>query len=381
MENQALSIAFDAKRITHNRTGLGNYGRTLVNNLATYYPNNKYLLYTPDEGKKLLRKQIVSCQQIEFRYSDSNVRISKAWWRSFGIVKDLKQSPPSLYHGLSAELPFGLRKAGIKSVLTVHDLIFIRHPEYYNKIDRMIYTFKYKMACQQADHIIAISEMTKRDIISYFHVPEKKIDVIYQGCDESFKKEATQFDKIRVKKQYQLPDCYILYVGSMEERKNLMLIVKAIKQMKNPIYLVAVGKRTPYADKVEDYVRENSLKPYVSILNEVPFMDLPALYQQAALFIYPSRIEGFGIPIIEAIHSKVPVIATIGSCLEEAGGPNSLYVSPDNAMELAETIERIVTDKTLRKKMVEVGKEYVSQFESQILTQKLMNIYKKVLVE
>jgi glycosyltransferase involved in cell wall biosynthesis len=244
----------------------------------------------------------------------------------------------------------------------------------------MIYTFKYKMACQQADHIIAISEMTKRDLISYFHVPEKKIDVVYQGCDESFKKEAMQFDKMRVKKQYHLPDSYVFYVGSMEERKNLMLIVKAMKQMENPIHLVAVGKRTPYTDKVENYVRKNGLKPYVSILNGVPFTDLPALYQQAALFIYPSRIEGFGIPIIEAIHSKVPVIAVIGSCLEEAGGPNSLYVSPDNAMELAETIERILTDRTLCNRMVEAGKEYVSQFEPQLLTQKLMNIYKKVLL-
>lgn len=146
-----------------------------------------------------------------------------------------------------------------------------------------------------------------------------------------------------IQKRYHIPSHYILYVGSIEERKNLLLIVRALQQLNKDIHLIAIGKRTPYTDIVEAYIKENNMQQQVSILSNVPFDDLPGFYQMADLFIYPSFFEGFGIPIIEALHSNVPVIAATGSCLEEAGGPDSLYVEPNDVNDLSEKIDWILS--------------------------------------
>lgn len=214
-----------------------------------------------------------------------------------------------LYHGLSNELPIGIHKTGIKSVVTIHDLIFLRYPEYYKPIDRKIYNFKFKYACHVADRIVAISECTKRDIMNFYQIPAEKIDVVYQGCDPQYSEIVSEQKKKQVKEIYQLPEKYILNVGSIETRKNLMLALEALKDIPADIHLVAVGKKTPYVDSLMEYANENGLNDHLHLIHNLPHSDLPAVYQQALMFVYPSRFEGFGIPIIEAMHSQLPVIA------------------------------------------------------------------------
>ena len=303
----------------------------------------------------------------------------KSVWRSYGIIKDLKKFSPDIFHGLSNELPIGLKKAGIQSVVTIHDLIFIRYPQFYKKIDRTIYNHKFRKACEQADRVIAISDMTRQDIIKTYHIPEEKIDVVYQGCAPLFLKQVSSEQKEKIRTKYNLPPCYILSVGSIEQRKNLLLIVRALRQLGKDIHLIAIGKRTPYTDIVETYIKENNMQQQVSILNNVPFEDLPGFYQMADLFIYPSFFEGFGIPIIEALHSNVPVIAATGSCLEEAGGPDSLYVEPNDVNDLSEKINWILSTPTQAELMKKAGKEYVKRFTDQQIANDLMNVYRNVL--
>ena len=254
-----MTIAYDAKRITHNATGLGNYGRMMIEALARFAPANRYLLYSPDPGRDDLRRRLPQMPQIEFRYPQRQRKgIGKAWWRTFDIRHELP-AEVSLFHGLAAELPFGLRKSGVRSVVTIHDLIFLRFPSYYKWIDRKIYTYKYRKACQQADRIIAISEATKRDIVAYFGIAPEKIDVVYQGCDESFKREVAEETQRAVREKYNLPERYILYVGSIERRKNLLLLVQAAARTAEPVHIVAIGKRTPYTTEVERYAAQNGL--------------------------------------------------------------------------------------------------------------------------
>lgn len=187
LDFRSLRIAFDAKRITHNATGLGNYGRTMVAMLARFAPQNRYDLYTPDPGRDELRRRLDGIPQLTFRYPRKPLHGPfKALWRSFGLSRELAPDT-ALFHGLSGELPSGLRKRGVRSVVTIHDLIFLRFPAYYKPVDRWIYTLKFRSACRRADRIIAISEATKRDVMHFFGIPEQKIDVIYQGCDERFK--------------------------------------------------------------------------------------------------------------------------------------------------------------------------------------------------
>jgi glycosyltransferase involved in cell wall biosynthesis len=268
---------------------------------------------------------------------------------------------------------------GLKCIVTIHDLIFLRYPEYYPAIDRKIYEYKFRKACITADIVVAVSECTKRDIVKFFDINPEKIKVVYQGCDKSFQTKADESVSEEARTTYNLPKEYILYVGSIESRKNLMLIVKAMKHIKSDLPLVAVGKSTPYADKVKRYIKENGLSDKVRILHNVSFKHLPSVYQMSSLFIYPSFFEGFGIPILEALYSGVPVIAATGSCLEEAGGPSSIYVNPTDEQSLATAIDSVLTDDVLRNKMIKDGLYYAQRFDQKKLSEDMMKLYESLL--
>ena len=148
-------IGFDAKRIVRNGTGLGSYGRTLVNDLAQRQ-DLVLRLYAPDKGRDDLRSQIVERPNVSFCYPhfSSSIHLPSSWWRMKGVVTDLQRDGVQLYHGLSGELPIGIRKSGIRSVVTIHDLIFLRHPEFYNWVDTKIYAWKFRQTLREADHIL-----------------------------------------------------------------------------------------------------------------------------------------------------------------------------------------------------------------------------------
>ena len=333
-----LTIGFDAKRIVRNSTGLGSYGRTLVRDLA-YLPEGLRLrLYAPDKGHDPLRSQVEGLPRISFCYPKAGAYLpfDKALWREHGIVKDLQKDKVQVFHGLSGELPWGIRKSGIRSVVTIHDLIFLRHPEFYPWIDGKIYAWKFRRTLKEADHIIAISECTKRDVLELGQVDPERVSVVYQSCAPRFTNEISPVEQEQMRLQYGLPKRFILNVGTIEQRKNVLLAVKALPDLPEDLSLVIIGRHTNYTNEVLDYVNTHDLSRRVFILHNVPDDHLPALYAQAEVFVYPSVYEGFGIPIIEAISSGLPVVACTGSCLEEAGGPDNLYV----ATNAPETIDR-----------------------------------------
>ncbi|MGL4853365.1 MAG: glycosyltransferase family 4 protein [Phocaeicola sp.] len=374
-----MKIGFDAKRAAQNRTGLGNYSRFVLRILSQYMPEHSYHLYVPSEKRMPFLTEIPTISALLLHFPPSWIsKKLKSIWRTWGVSSDIKQEGITLYHGLSNELPLSIQKGGCKSIVTIHDLIFLRAPHYYSTIDSFIYNYKFKKACQLADCIIAVSEFTRQDIISYYGIDPKKIEVVYQGCDRAFAIAVSETKKQEVAEKYSLPSHYLLYVGTIEERKNLLLIAQSLKEAPVDVRVVAVGKRTPYQAEVEAYLAAHGLTERVTFLNSVPFDDLPTLYQMAHLFVYPSRIEGFGIPLLEALNSEVPAIGCTGSCLEEAGGPDSIYVSPDSPQELAHAITKVWKNDSLRAEMVEGGKKYATHFSDKLLAEKLMAVYKKV---
>ena len=373
-----MFIGFDAKRAFANYTGLGNYSRYIISNLSAHFPENSYRLYAPK--RKENPRMIAICRQenISSVFPTGIYALFSTLWRTSGITTDLFRDGVQLYHGLSNELPVGLHKKGIRSVVTIHDLIFLRYPQFYKALDRMIYTRKFRYACLNADRIVAVSECTKRDIVSYFGVAPDKISVIYQGCDKSFAKKLSAEEKQQVCRKYQLPDTFILNVGTIESRKNLMLAVKALSHIDDSVHLVAIGKKTKYAEDVKKYAIARGLENRLHIFSDVPFSDFPAIYQSAAVFVFPSFFEGFGIPIIEALHSDVPVIAATGSCLEEAGGPHSIYVDPNSEEQLAYNLRKVLCDSDLHAKMIDEGKKYVARFDDKLLAGQMMDLYQKI---
>ncbi|MBO6033345.1 MAG: glycosyltransferase family 4 protein [Prevotella sp.] len=380
-----MKIGYDAKRIVRNGTGLGNYGRTLVNDIAQQDRQLNLRLYAPDKGRDELRGQIVARENVTFCYPhDTTLPFAKAWWRTKGMVKDLKQDQIQIYHGLSGELPFGISKTNIRSVVTIHDLIFLRHPEFYHWLDTKIYTWKFLQTIKEADHIIAISECTKRDIMEFGNVDEKQISVIYQSCSLRFISQGDgsfviSRDVSKEPSPCEIRQRYILSVGSIEARKNILLAVKALPYLPDDVNLVIVGRHTKYTDVVIDYVQKHGLEQRVKILHGVKDEELPNLYAGAEAFVYPSLYEGFGIPIIEAISTGLPVVACTGSCLEEAGGPDNLYVAPDDAEGMAAAIRQTLRGAEGREERILRSQAYIRRFEGKNVAQQVVDLYHQLL--
>lgn len=382
-----MNIGFDAKRAYHNGTGLGHYSRSLVRSLAEFYPQHQYYLFNPKPSKTFSLKGDNLHEELPAGLLNN---LFPSAWRSSWVKRDLRRLSINLYHGLSHEIPVGIDHTGIKSVVTIHDLIHERHPEQYNPIDVKIYRKKFRYACNHTDRIIAISNQTKQDIISFYNVPEEKITVCYQSCNPSFAIQVSDEEKKRVKKLYNLPDEYFLYVGSIIERKNLLNVCKAMALLKGdlPVPLVVIGDGKKYKQQVKEYIRQQGLEQDIIFLSENPAAsmpayrsaaDFPAIYQLAAAMIYPSFFEGFGIPVLEALWSRLPVITSNQSCLPEAGGDGAFYVNPSEAGEMAAGMKKIYTDKAFADEMKGKGWQHAQQFTPRQHAASVMNVYLKVM--
>ncbi len=374
-----MRIGFDAKRAFYNRSGLGNYSRFIIKSLANYCSENEYLLFTPKTKNSISFIPLNNSVQPVTPQNFIHKKLS-SYWRSIAMAGDFDKNGVEIYHGLSGEVPQNISKSKVKSVVTIHDLIFLRYPELYKPIDRKIYEKKFRFACEHANKIIAISEQTRQDIIRFFNVNSNKIEVVYQSCDLRYQKDYSEEDKENVRKTYDLPDEYLLYVGTIEKRKNLLSVVKAIHHGKINAPLVVVGRQTPYFEEVSAFIRQNHIKN-IHFLEGVTNDNLPVIYQMAKIFIYPSVFEGFGIPILEALFSKVPVITSTGSCFPEAGGPSSEYVRPEDHEQIAEKINVILSDSLLRKKMISDGLLHAENFSHEKLAFQLNNLYSDLLNE
>ena len=378
MSSTPLHIGFDAKRIVRNGTGLGAYGRTLVNDLSQY--PLQLSLYAPDAGRQHLRNQILQRPNITFRYPHTVLTTHlSSLWRSHYIIRDLLRDGVQLYHGLSGELPVGIRESGIPSIVTIHDLIFLRHPEFYNPIDVRLYTWKFRRTLREATHIIAISECTRRDIIEFGQVSPDRISLIYQSCAQRFGAETDAAMLQQVAHHYQLPQRFILNVGTIEARKNVLQAVQALPYLPSDVSLVIIGRPTPYTQQVVAFAQRHQLQQRVRVLHGVPDEHLPALYAMAEAFVYPSVYEGFGIPIIEAIRCGLPVVACSGSCLEEAGGPDSIYVKPGDVLGMADAIRRSLVGSPNREERILRSQKYVQRFAGLDVAGQVHQLYHQIL--
>lgn len=365
-----MKIAFDAKRFFNNGSGLGNYSRDLVRILATHFPENEYILLNKNKSER--GKEILNFPNVGFKETSKG-----NFSRQFQLGKDAQNLDADIFHGLSGELPLKWNSKKIKKIVTIHDLIFVRFPQYYSWFDRKIHFWKFKKAAKSADLIIAISEQTKRDIIEFLKVPESKIVVVYQGCHASFKEnQSKEFIEITAKK-FNLPKRFILNVGTIEERKNLLSIVKAVNETEIP--LVVVGKKTDYFKKVQKFITKNKLENQIYFLENVSMEELAAIYKLADIFVYPSFFEGFGIPVIEALFSKTVTITSNTSCLPEAGGSDSVYIDPKNYLDLQSKIKFLWDSESERNRRADKGFEFVQKFNDQVIAEKLMKLYVSVL--
>jgi glycosyltransferase involved in cell wall biosynthesis len=365
-----MNIGLDAKRAFHNYTGLGNYSRLLIQSMSEQYFDNQYFLFTPEFTTHPLHHfaEKENCKIITPK--GINKILPSSLWRSFSVTNDINKQKNDVYHGLSGELP--LSTLNIPKVVTIHDLIFMRYPEFYYAFDRKMYENKFRYACKIADIIITISKQTADDCIQFLNADAKKIVIGYQSCDTIF--STSVFDKT-ISEKYDLPEKYILNIGTIEARKNLLNLVKAMHFIEEDISLVAIGRETSYTSIVEKYIKENNLSHRIILMHSVPFHVFPSIYAAASVFVYPSVFEGFGIPILEALTIGTPTATSNISSMPEVGGDAVLYFNPYNAEEIADRINTLLYDNKIVKELNVNRWKQLEKFSINKIAEKINDIY------
>lgn len=364
-----MKIGFDAKRAFLNSSGLGIYSRNTLNALQKYFNGNEYILFSPKIHNAFFED-----------YSGFTTVIPKNWvtrkmnsvWRSLFLASVIKKYHPDIYHGLSNELPAGIKRSGMLSIVTIHDLIFIRYPELYNPIDRKIYLLKFRYACRVADRIIAVSNQTKNDIITFLGIAPEKIEVLSQPVNPAFFEKQEKQDILN---KYNIPEKYILTVGTIERRKNQLSLIKGICE--TDIALVIVGNPTSYIKELKNYADTKNKK--IIFLQNLPVNELAVLYQNATLSAYISKFEGFGLPVIESMASSCPVVASSGSGLIETAGDAALYCNPEDIKDIRNKISSILNDDNLRNELIEKGKKRAMRFHPENYAKQLVSLYVNLL--
>lgn len=369
-----MRIVYDGKKAVKNLTGIGNYSRRCINGMAET-SHADVIVLSPKQQDENAVGQID--EETSYVFPHGFWTPFYELWRNCWVWKVVKLLQADIFHGLSNEIPFGMHRAHCKTIVTIHDLIFLHYPQTYGWWARKILKIKTKYACKHADKIIAISECTKRDIMHYYHVPESKIAVIYQSINPIFFQPARQEDSSEVLRRLEIHGDYILSVGTIEQRKNQETLIKAVSMLPKNVMVVIVGKKTDYQLYLEQKVVKMHLEHQVRFFNNIPNEDLRHLYHRAKATVYMSVYEGFGLPVAEALASNCPVVAATGSCLEEAGGRGSIYINPYRFKELASVLNQLLAQEHLRCAMVEQGRKYVEKFKDEKMISQLWQLYEK----
>lgn len=367
---ERIVIGYDAKRAFCNGTGLGNYSRGVIAG-AVGSGAVDAVLYTP-YAKVRYACWAEDLPHVRVKMPQGLWRCMPAVWRSLAGPQRVKADGVQVYHGLSHELPKGLPRRILK-IVTMHDLIVWRYPQYFTPFDRMAYRMKQRHACRVADVVVAISEQTKRDLIALMGIPEEKIKVVYQTCDEMFwRGERATWNVESVREKYSLPDKYVVCVGTIEDRKNQMCAIRAVRQLPKGIGLVMVGRpRGEYGQKVMKEADEQ-----IRIVTDADFADFPALYAGAVASVYMSRFEGFGIPVLESMCCGTPVVTSGVSSMPEAGGDAALYADPDDSEAVAAHLLKLATDEGFRQEFIEKVGIQKMRFAPERVAHDMLSVYR-----
>lgn len=367
-----MIIGFDAKRAFFNQRGLGSYSRSIIKGLCQHHREHDYHCYSPRANSSLLLDPQEICATTHL-----GDHLFQSIWRSFGISRNLRKDNVDLFHGLSNELPHTSFKT--KLVVSLHDLIFKRQKEDYSIIDRQIYQIKVRHALKKADTIISVSNSTKEDLQETYKLEEDRIRVLPPICDDIFFQDCEPIASEALRVRMKLPPDFLLFVGALNVNKNVLTLIRALQLLANHS-LVVVG-RGPMRSELNSYLIKYKLQDrvhFVSNQNPISQQDLVCLYQLASLTVVPSFYEGFGLPIIESLASKTPVICSNTSAMPETCGPGGLTFDPDSFESLAHGISTISSDSKQYQQYVNAGYNHSLKFQSKFQCQALNSIYSEL---
>jgi len=372
-----MTIYIDVSAAVHRRAGLGRYATNLSKALHKAIPRDLALFHNREENWKPLpwtAGKDVASRSIGLGYKPWRLLI---WLAQLGRLGFDKLLPGALLYHATEHLLMPLVE--IPTVLTVHDLIFRLFPEHHKKLNYWYLNLTMPLYCKRASHIIAVSQRTKDDLLRLYGVPSNKVTVVHEAADDLFGAVPAQAMHV-VRSKYGLPAEYAIFVGTMEPRKNLIRLFDALELLHSQgrgLPLVLVGSS---GWLYEPILRRMEAMPDGTVirLGYVPEEDLPPLYAAAAFSVLPSLYEGFGLPVLESMACGTPVACSATSSLPEVGGQAAMYFNPENADQIADTLDRLQSDVELRHELREAGKEQARCFSWERAAQETLSVYRQV---
>ncbi len=356
-----LKVCIDVSAAVHRRAGLGRYAHELVKGLVEpcegCEPLARLSVFYHQRGEAHLDPPLDRLPRRTTPLSVRPWRLTTALAYFTNLGMDRMFGDADVFHATEHLLP---RLKRIRSVFTLHDLIFQFDPDSHKPLNIAFLKTMMPVFLKAADAVIAVSECTKRDAMRLYGIPENKIRVIYEGVDPKFTPVTDPTRLAAVRARYQLPGHFILHLGTIEPRKNLPLLFEVIAQSKD--HLVVAGKRGWLTEPILATVKELGIEDHVHFTGFVDDEDLPALISSATVLAMPSKYEGFGLPVLEAMACGTPVIASNTSSLPEVGGAAALYARPDDLRSWSQLIDRVIDDDQLRASMREKGLRQAAKF-------------------
>lgn len=378
-----MQIGIDIRNIGKKRTGDEVVFFNLVKNLAGIDNFNQYLLFT-DITDSLILRSIRENLGIEDKNNFKIVSLkcpNKFVWNAWTLSKYLRQNPVDIYH-TQYILPFFVPRK-IKLVTTIHDISFNFYPQYIKWPDLLFLKILIPWSLKRADKIAAVSEFTRNEIIKYYRINAEKVEVVYNSIGDNFSiNNYTAEELAAVRKKYNLPEKFILCIGTMQPRKNLPQLIEAYTRIKNrlpQVKLMIAGKRGHnYDKKIDEAVSEHNLSQDVLFPGFIDESDKPLLFYLSHIFVMPSLYEGFGIPILEAMSQGVPVIASNIPGLKEVANEATLFFRPGDLANLEKILYNTCIDENLRNKFISLGFARLKFFSWKKSAGKMLEIYRSL---
>ncbi len=375
-----MHIGFNAHLLSAARTyraaGIKIYIHNLLLNITELDRQIRYTVFLSD------RRALADHPSLQLELSHlptTTSPVARILWEQLVQPIEVIRLGIDLLHSLAFVQPL-LRPC--LSVVTIHDLSFILFPASFRRLNRLYLSHLTRLSVKEADMVIAVSQNTKRDLVRLFGLDEEKVCVIYHGTNESFQPIASHpLENFR--KRRGLPESFILFVGTMEPRKNLERLLEAFAQVKKdsklPHKLVIAGPRGWFSEKTLAAAERLGLEDEVLFSGYIPQKELPFWYNAAQAFVYPSLYEGFGLPVMEAMACGVPVITSNTSSLPEVVGEAGVKIDPYSVEELSRALQEVLTNKDLRSALIDKGLAQAKKFSWRKAAQETLAAYERAI--